>query len=91
MEPIPARMYNVINTSLRQNIFNLFVNKILYSVAYFTGFKTNFFLQEIASKMKARLILEINIKFDLKFPPVLKMVIYLIPRETYLYLATLDS
>ena len=29
--------------------------------------------------------------FDLKFPPVLKMAIYSLLRETYLYLATLDS
>ena len=29
--------------------------------------------------------------FDLKFPPVLKMAIYLMLRQTYLYLATLDS
>ena len=29
--------------------------------------------------------------FDLRFPPVLKMAIYLMLQETYLYLATLDS
>ena len=29
--------------------------------------------------------------FDLKFPPVLKMAIYSMLRETYLYLATWDS
>ena len=29
--------------------------------------------------------------FHLKFPPVLKMAIYTMPRETYLHLATLDS
>jgi hypothetical protein len=29
--------------------------------------------------------------FDLKFPSVLKMAIYSMLRETYLYLATLDS
>ena len=29
--------------------------------------------------------------FDLKFPPVLKMAIYSMLQETYLYLATLDS
>jgi hypothetical protein len=54
----------------------------------------HFFLQKIASKIQVRLILEINKKcpvFDLKFPPVLKMAIYSMPRETYLYLATMDS
>ena len=38
--------------------------------------------------------LEINIKMSsvwFKFPPVLKMAKYSMPRETYLYLATLDS
>ena len=63
-------------------------------VPYFTDYKMQFFLRKIASKIQVRLILEINIKcpvFDLKFPPVLKMAIYSMPQETYLYLATLDS
>ena len=57
-------------------------------------YKTHFFLQKIDSKIQVHLILEINIKvpvFDLKFPPVLKIAIYSMPWETYLYLATMDS
>ena len=61
---------------------------------YFTDYKTHFFLRKIASKIQAHLKLKINIKcpvFNLKFPPVLKMAIYSMLWETYLYLATLDS
>ena len=63
-------------------------------IPYFTDYKTNVFLRKIASQSQERLIPEINIKcpvYDLKFPPVLKMAIYPMPRQSYLYLATLDS
>ena len=69
-------------------------NMMIQMLPYFTDCTMHFFLRNIASKIQVHIILEINIKcpvFDLKFPPVLKMAIYSMPRETYLYLATLDS
>ena len=67
---------------------------VVHFIPYFTGYKTHYFLRKIASKIQVRLILEINIKMSsvwFKIPPVLKMAIYSMPWETYLYLATLDS
>ena len=63
-------------------------------VPYFTEYKTHFFLRKITSKIHVRLILEINIKMSsawFKIPDSLKMAIYSMLWETYLYLATLDS
>ena len=53
-----------------------------------------FFFEKLPPKFWCVLYLKLVLKcpvFDLKFLPVLKMVIYSMPWETYLHLATLDS
>ena len=63
-------------------------------VPYFTDYKTHFFFEKLPPKFRCVLYSKLKLKcpvFDLKFLPVLKMAIYSMLRETYLYLATLDS
>jgi hypothetical protein len=53
-----------------------------------------FFLKKLPPKFRCVLYSKLIQKcpvFDLKFPSVLKMAIYSMLGETYLYLATLDS
>ena len=89
--PAFMKNFNLNNNNPKfANQFNPPIQIIRY---YFTDCQTVFSLKNLSPKFRCILCSKPILKctvFDLNFLPVLKMAIYLMLWETYLYLATLD-